>query len=94
MKNEQVHELLYQALETELGGAFTRPHFARTEQGFEERVAGVGANTEPCGSLRRQWRSGLDRDRDPGRAVVRHTGESLVKAMEMALDSEKRAAAR
>ncbi len=72
MKDEQLHELLYQALETELGGVQyldqTRNH-VQIVQDIMERLA-LDPETET-----------------PGREVVRHTGESLVKAMEMALES-------
>jgi len=91
MKNEQVAELLYQALETERGGI----------QVYETALKCV-VNAD----LRKEWEEYLDQTRDherivlevmdalaldpdmetPGRLVVRHIGESLVDAMEMALD--------
>jgi len=91
MKNEQVAELLYQALETERGGI----------QVYETALKCV-VNAD----LKKEWEEYLDQTRNherivlevmdalaldpdmetPGRLVVRHIGESLVDAMEMALD--------
>jgi len=91
MKNEQVTELLYQALETERGGI----------QVYETALKCV-VNAD----LKKEWEEYLDQTRNherivlevmdalaldpdmetPGRLVVRHIGESLVDAMEMALD--------
>jgi rubrerythrin len=88
--NKQTQELLYQALETELGG----------EQVYQAAIR-CAQNSE----LRKEWQKyleetqnhqrivlqvfdqlGLDANREtPGREVVRHLGESLVKAMEIAL---------
>ena len=98
MKEEQLNELLYQALETELGGV----------QVYTTAL-GCVVNEE----LKEEWEKYLDQTRNhveivqntmttlgldleketPGRAVVRHTGESLVKAMEMALEAGEPAAA-
>jgi rubrerythrin len=92
MKIEQVHELLYQALETEQGGV----------QVYQKAI-GCAVNAD----LKKEWKEyleqtqnherivrdlfepfGIDPEEDtPGRKVVRHIGESLVKAMETALDS-------
>ena len=94
----QVHELLYQALETELGGV----------QVYETAIQ-CAVNED----LRKEWKEYLDETRHhvevvtnvlqglgldpqtqtPGRAVVRHLGESLVAAMRMALDGGDAAAA-
>jgi len=98
MNNDQLHELLYQALETELGGVQVY-----------ERALGCVKNDD----LREEWESyrdqtkhhvelvegvlgafGLDPAIDtPGRRVVRHIGTSLVKAMEMALAEDSPEAA-
>lgn len=95
---EQVTELLYQALETELGG----------EQVYERAVS--AAIDE---DLRNEWRKylretqnhqqillrvfgelGLDPDtQTPGRDVVHHLGMSLVEAIEQAMASGEPAAA-
>ena len=92
MNNEQVAELLYQALETEKGGI----------QIYETALKCV-VNDE----LRKEWEEYLEQTRNheqivlevleklgldpetetPGREVVRHIGESLVAAMEMALEN-------
>jgi rubrerythrin len=92
MNNEQLHELLYQALETEQGGI-----------AVYETATKCAINDD----LRSEWEEYLEQTRNheqvmqtlftaigldssvdtPGRAVVRHIGESLVAAMEMALAS-------
>jgi ferritin-like metal-binding protein YciE len=90
--NEQIMDLLYQALETELGG----------EQVYEEALR-CAQNED----LKEEWQKyldetrnhqrivlqvfdslGLDANREtPGREVVRHIGESLIQAMELARQS-------
>jgi hypothetical protein len=92
MKTEQLHELLYQALETEQGGI----------QVYEMAVR-CALNAD----LKKEWQEYLEQTQNherivrelmdalgidpeqqtPGRKVVRHLGESLVKAMEMAIGS-------
>jgi rubrerythrin len=92
MNNEQVAELLYQALETEKGGI----------QIYETALKCV-VNDD----LKKEWEEYLEQTRNheqivlevleklgldpetetPGREVVRHIGESLVAAMEMALEN-------
>jgi rubrerythrin len=89
MNTAQVDELLYQALETELGGV----------QVYEMAIS-CAVNED----LRKEWEKylsetenhvrivtdvfnelGLDTSTEtPGRQVVRHKGESLLKAMELA----------
>ena len=89
MKEEQLNELLYQALETELGGV----------QIYQAAVR-CAINDE----LKEEWQKYLDQTRNhvqimqgvitelgldpetetPGRKVVRHIGESLLQAIEMA----------
>jgi ferritin-like metal-binding protein YciE len=89
MNATQVDELLYQALETELGGV----------QVYEMAIS-CAVNED----LRKEWEKylsetenhvrivtdvfnelGLDTSTEtPGRQVVRHKGESLLKAMELA----------
>jgi rubrerythrin len=89
MKEAQVDELLYQALETELGGVK-----------IYEKAISCAVNED----LRKEWEKylsetenhvrivedvfsqlGLDPAKEtPGREVVRHKGESLLKAMGMA----------
>ena len=89
MKKQQRDELLYQALETELGGV--QIYTAAVECAVNK-------------DLKKEWQEYLDQTKNhvkvveelfselgldpetesPGRAVVRHTGESLVKAIQMA----------
>ena len=98
MKNEQLHELLYQALETEAGGV----------QVYETAIR-CAVNQD----LKKEWQKYLKQTRDhehimrglvetmgldpaketPGRQIVRHKGESLVEAMNMALKTGKPEAA-
>ena len=92
MKREQLNELLYQALETEMGGV---------------EVYSTALQCAVNDELKEEWEKYLDQTRvhvkivedvitalgldpqmeTPGRKVVRHIGESLVKAMELALES-------
>jgi rubrerythrin len=89
MKNEQLNQLLYEALETEMGGI----------QVYEGAIQ-CATNDD----LKKEWKEYLDQTKQheqivrgvfdkmgldpaaetPGRKIVRHIGESLVKAMEMA----------
>ena len=89
LNQDQMNELLYQALETETGGI----------QIYENAVS-CAVNDE----LKEEWEKYLDQTRNherilmnlfeklglepdeetPGRSVVRHIGESLVQAMKMA----------
>jgi rubrerythrin len=98
MKDDEVRELLYQALETELGGV----------QVYETALRCV-VNDD----LKKEWEEYLEQTKNhvqivenvftqleldpevetPGRLIVRHIGESLVKAMEMALEGGKPEAA-
>jgi rubrerythrin len=95
---EQVHELLYQALETEIGGV----------QVYENAIE---CAVQP--ELKEEWEKYLDQTKNherilrevfetfglntekqtPGRQIVRHQGQSLVKAMRMAKESGPREAA-
>lgn len=90
MNEKQLHELLFQALETELGGV----------QVYEAAIRCVNDD-----ELRKEWQNyrqqtsrhvvvveglltsfGLDpATTTPGRLVARHIGASLVKAMKMAI---------
>ena len=92
MKEEQLNELLYQALETELGGVQVYTTALRCvvnddlkeewEKYLEQTRTHVQIVKDVMGKL------GLDPETEtPGRKVVRHIGESLVKAMEMARES-------
>jgi rubrerythrin len=98
MKDEQVRELLYQALETELGGV---------------QVYTTALRCAENDDLRKEWEEYLEQTKNhvtimedvltqleldpneetPGRQVVRHIGESLVESMEMALEEGEPGAA-
>jgi len=98
MKNEQLHQLLYEALETEMGGV---------------QVYKMAIQCAVNPDLKEEWEKYLEQTHNheqvvrellgkfsldpqaetPGRKVVRHIGESLVGAMEMALKSGKPQAA-
>jgi rubrerythrin len=98
MKEAQIHELLYQSLETEKGGI---------------EVYRTALRCVVNDELRHEWEEyleqteeherilldvfskiGLDPEEEtPGRKVVRHIGKSLVKAMEIALQAGDPAAA-
>lgn len=98
MKTDQVSELLYQALETELGGVQvykTALRCAVNEQLREEWQEYLEQTENHVQIVIRVCEAfGLDPDADtPGRQVVRHKGTSLVEAMEMALESGKPEAA-
>src|SRR5438094_5482866 len=89
MKNEQVAELLYQALETERGGievytaALTCVVNADLKKEWEEYLEQTRNHERIV--LEVMDKLGLDPDLDtPGRLIVRHIGESLVEAMEVA----------
>src|SRR6266852_6413272 len=92
MKREQLTELLYQALETELGGTQVYKTALRCvrndelQEEWEKYLEQTKTHVESMGRLFETF--GLDPEaRPPGRAVVRHIGQSLVKAMEMALQA-------
>jgi rubrerythrin len=90
MYDEQLHELLYQALETELGGvkiyetAIKCAVKDELREEFEKYHEQTTHHVEIVKSLHATFE--LDPETDtPGRQVVRHIGASLVEAMEMAL---------
>lgn len=92
MKREQLTELLYQGLETELGGTQVYETALRCVQNEELReewetyLEQTKTHVEVMRGLFETF--GIDPEAmTPGRAVVRHIGESLVKAMEMALEA-------
>ena len=92
MKSEQLTELLYQALETETGGIQVYKTAVRCAQNDDlreewEKYLEQTQNHERI-LLDVFTAFGLDPEKEtPGRKVVRHIGQSLVKAMEMALQS-------
>lgn len=98
MKTQQLNELLYQALETELGGVEVYTTALRCAQNedlkkeWEEYLEQTRNHVQIVQNVMNEL--GLDPEIEtPGREVVRHTGESLVKAMEMALEEGKPEAA-
>jgi hypothetical protein len=98
MKQEQVNELLYQALETELGGVQVYEIALRCVQNDDLREEWEKYHKQTTNHV--QIVEGLLRAFEldvsvetPGRRVVRHIGSSLVKAMEMALEDGTKEAA-
>jgi hypothetical protein len=98
MDSNRVTELLLNSLETEIGGVEIYETALRCavnedlRQEWQEYRDQTEHHTEVlqnvCG------RMGVDPNQDtPGRRVVRHIGQSLVKAMEMALAAGDKAAA-
>ena len=92
MKREQLNELIYQMLETEHGGTQVYETALRCvlndelKQEWEEYLEQTKNHERIV--LELMEKMGLDPEEEtPGRVVVRHTGESLVKAMELALAS-------
>ena len=98
MKNEQLNQLLYEALETEQGGVKVYETAIRcaVNEALKEEWEKYHEQTQNHEQIVRKLFDtfGLDPEKDtPGRQVVRHIGESLVQAMEMALESAKPEAA-
>jgi hypothetical protein len=98
MKKDQLNELVYQMLETEMGGVEiyrTAVRCAVNDDLKKEWQKYLGQTENHVEVVRElMGELGLDPDVEtPGRRVVRHTGESLVKAMEMALSEGEREAA-
>ena len=92
VSKKQVTELLYQALETEKGGVEVYTTALRCavnedlKEEWEKYLKQTTNHVEVVSGLLETM--GLDLETEtPGRKVVRHIGQSLVKAMEMALNS-------
>jgi hypothetical protein len=90
MKREQLTELLYQGLETEMGGVLVYETALRCAQNdnLKEEWEKYLDQTKNHVEVMHRVLSAFELDPEemtPGRAVVRHIGQSLVKAMEMAL---------
>lgn len=90
MNNEQVTELLYQALETEIGGQaiYKQAIECAQEEELKEEWQKYLEETENHERVLRETfeKIGLDPEVEtPGRKVIRFKGEALVKAMQMAL---------
>lgn len=98
MKDEQVRELLYQALETELGGVEVYSTALRCVENNElkEEWDEYLEQTKKHVQIVRDvlTKLGLDPNEEtPGRQVVRHIGEALVGSMELALNEGEPGAA-
>jgi rubrerythrin len=98
INEQQLHELLYQALETELGGVqvYRTALTCVSNEELMEEFQRYLEETERHVAILRAVFEKLDLDAEietPGRKVVRHIGESLVKAMKMALSEAPREAA-
>ena len=98
MKIEELNQLLYEALETEMGGVLVYKTAIRCaineelKSEWEEYLEQTEKHVEVVRELCQKF--GLDpKSETPGRQVVRHIGQSLVQAMEMALKSGKPEAA-
>jgi hypothetical protein len=98
MKKEELHELLYQALETEQGGVEVYTTALRCvvneelKTEWEEYLEQTQNHVRIVENLLADM--GLDPETEtPGRLVVRHIGHALVKAMDMALGAGKPEAA-
>jgi rubrerythrin len=94
MKTEQVAELLYQALETEKGGIQIYETALKCavnddlKEEWQEYLEQTRTHEQIVLEVMEQM--SLDPETEtPGREVVRHIGESLVEAMEMALEAGK-----
>lgn len=92
MNDAMVKELLYQALETELGGvqvyrkAIECAVNEDLKKEWEKYLSETETHVQIVGQVFDEL--GLDKETEtPGRAVVRHKGEALVAAMQMALDA-------
>lgn len=94
MKKEQWTELLYEALETEMGGVQIYKTALRcvVNKDLKEEWQNYLEQTENHVQIVRGVFEKLKLDPEAetsGRQVVRHIGQSLVKAMEMALQAGK-----
>lgn len=90
MKKDQLHELLYQALETEAGGVQVYETAVQCavnhdlKEEWQEYLEQTRKHEQMTRRLLEQM--GLDPAKEtPGRQIVRGKGESLVEAMKLAL---------
>ena len=98
MKDEQVRELLYQALETELGGVQVYTTAIRCAENddlkeeWEEYLEQTKKHVQIVQDVLNKL--GLDpNEQTPGRKIVKNIGETLVESMEMALSNGEPGAA-
>lgn len=92
LATDQVHDLLFQSLETEQGGVqvYTAALECAQNDDLRDEWTKYLAQTERHVEIMHELvqKFGLDPDTEtPGRAVVRHIGQSLVKAIELARQS-------
>ncbi|MFY9622306.1 MAG: hypothetical protein WAM70_05120 [Pyrinomonadaceae bacterium] len=98
LNTAQTVELLYQALETEKGGVqiYTTALRCATNKDLREEwneyLEQTKAHVQVVSEVLKSMDLPLDAE-TPGRKIVRHIGDSLVKAMEMALRGPDLAAA-
>ena len=98
LNTAQTVELLYQALETEKGGVqiYTTALRCATNKDLREEwneyLEQTKAHVQVVSEVIKSLNLPLDAE-TPGRKIVRHIGDSLVKAMEMALRGPDVAAA-
>lgn len=98
VNTEQVHELLLQALETERGGIgiYTAAIKAAVNKDLKKEWGEYLEETRTHEQVLTRVFEQLGMDTEeasPGRAVVAHQGASLVKAIEMAMKTDKPEAA-
>ncbi len=98
MKEAQVEELLYQALETEIGGVEIYQMAIRcaVNSDLKKEWEKYLSETENHVRIVKQMFDDLDMDESretPGREVVRHKGQALLEAMRMAADTGDEVAA-
>jgi len=98
MKDQQVRELLYQALETEMGGveiyttALKCVENEELKEEWEEYLGQTKNHVKIVSDV--LTKLGLDPDEEtPGRKIVRNIGKALVQSMEMALSEGEPGAA-
>ena len=92
MEDKKLNELLYQALETELGGVqvYTTALRCVVNEDLKEEWEEYLEQTQRHVEIVQDTMATLGinpKTETPGRKVVRHIGESLVQAMEMALSA-------
>lgn len=98
MKRRQIEELVYQALETELGGiqVYSTALKCVQNEDLEEEWQKYLQQTTRHSEIMRGVCAGLGLDAESettGRAIVRLKGESLVQAMEKAIEAGEQEAA-
>jgi rubrerythrin len=94
MERAEVEELVYQALETEIGGVqvYTQALECVQNEELEEEWGKYLEQTKHHVDVMRSVCAGLGLDPEtdtPGRKIVRFKGESLVSAMRMAIKAGK-----